>query len=221
MGLAAEKPRYSIQDYLTRERTALDKHEYRDGEILVMSGGTVNHSLVIANVIAGLHTLLRKATCNVFDSNLRVRIPRTILYTYPDVTVICGGRQMDLNDPSGETVTNPKVIVEVISPSTEAYDRGEKFNRYRLLDSLDEYVLISLASPGVENYWRQPAAPDESGKSDGERDGDRGGERVWLFTATHGLEAQAKFRSLDVSLALAEIYRGVEFSPADAPAAHG
>ncbi len=206
MSAAAQNTRYSILDYLTRERSALEKHEYRDGEILLMAGGTVSHSLTIANVNRALGNLLTGKPCNVFDSNLRVRVPRGILYTYPDVTVICGKPQIDPNDPFLETVTNPTVIVEVLSPSTEGYDRGEKFNRFRKLDSLDEYVLVSLTTPRVENFGRQPSEPAES--NDGASH-----ERIWLFTSIAGLAAHVKFRSLDIAVPLAEIYRGIEFPP--------
>jgi Uma2 family endonuclease len=146
----AEKQRHSIAEYIRRERDALDKHEYRDGQILLMAGGTADHSLIVANAIREIGNRLKGKPCHVYDSNLRVRIPRTILYTYPDATILCGPRQLDPDDPSGETVTNARVIVEVLSPSTEAYDRGEKFDRYRQLDSLEEYVLISQATPRLE-----------------------------------------------------------------------
>ena len=199
MSTAPQHTRPTIDDYLARERTAIDKHEYRDGEILLMAGGTVNHSLIIANTIAALHSRLQGKPCNVFDSNLRVRIPPTILYTYPDVSVICGPRNFDPNDPAGETVTNPKLIVEVLSPTTEAYDRGEKFDRYRKLDSLEEYVLISTNSPRIETFWRQPAS--------------LAAERLWLFSAVSELPSTAKLRSLALELPLAEIYRGIEFTP--------
>src|SRR5213078_2283978 len=98
MGLPVETPRYSIAEYLQRERASLDKHEYRDGEILLMARGTANHSLVIANVIRLLGNRLQGNPFRVYDSNLRVRIPRTILYTYPDAIVICGRTEFDPND---------------------------------------------------------------------------------------------------------------------------
>ena len=192
MGLPAPKHRYTVSDYLHRERESLDKHEYRDGEILLMAGGTADHSLIVANVIRELGNRLRGKPCRVYDSNLRVRIARTVLYTYPDASVICGPREIDPNDPSGETVTNPRLIVEVLSPSTEGYDRGEKFGRYRQLDSLEEYVLVSQAAARIETFWRQ---------ADG----------TWLFTATSGLELAAKLRCMDIELPLAEVYAGIEW----------
>jgi Uma2 family endonuclease len=192
MGLPAEKTRYTIADYLHRERSAADKHEYRDGEILLMAGGTANHSLIIMNFGGELRNRLKGNPCRVYDSNLRIRIPRTTLYTYPDLSVICGPRDPDPNDPTGETFTNPRLIVEVLSESSEGYDRGEKFHRYLMLDSLQEYVLVSQSAPRVESYFR-----------------DSGG--TWIFTPVSGLTSIAGLRSLQIELPLAEIYAGIEF----------
>jgi Uma2 family endonuclease len=194
MGLAATHPRISIAEYLQRERESLDKHEYRDGEILLMSGGSVNHSLIVANASRSIGNRLEGKPCRVYDSNLRVRIPRTVLYTYPDATVICGKPEFDPNDSAGETVTNAKLIVEVLSPSTEGYDRGEKFHRYLQLDSLHEYVLVSQVAPRIEVFYRQAG----------------GG---WLFSPYSGVEQVASLRSLQIELPLREVFAGVEFPP--------
>jgi Uma2 family endonuclease len=202
MGLPAEKPRYSIADYIHRERESLDKHEYRDGEILLMAGGTVDHSLISANIIRQLGNRLEGKPCRVFAGDLRVRIPRTVLYTYPDVTVICGPHQFDPNDPTGETVINPKVIIEVLSPSTEGYDRGEKFDRYRQLDSLEEYVLVSQETPRIETFLRR-----------------EGG--TWLLTPTSRLGSGAKLRSLEIELPLREVYLGIEWKQEEAGVLNG
>jgi Uma2 family endonuclease len=193
---------YAIGEYLRLERDALEKHEYRDGQILLMAGGTINHSLIVANVIREIGNLLAGKPCRVFDSNLRVGVPRKVLYTYPDVTVICGRHEPDPNDDAGETINNPRLIVEVLSPSTEGYDRGEKFNRYLQLASLQEYVLVSQNVPRVETYFRQ---------ADG----------TWLFTPVSGLEAAAKLRTVEIELPLAGVYAGVEFPPEDPPPAEG
>ena len=157
MTLEARNTHYSIADYLAHEHNARDKHEYRDGEILLMAGGTADHSLVIANVIRALGNHLTGKPCHVYDSNLRVRIPRTILYTYPDATVICGPRLLDPNDPTGETVTNPRLIVEVLSPSTEAYDPFQLSKQ--IVNSLvrhnsDRHIIEMLAVRKLR--WIQP-----------------------------------------------------------------
>lgn len=185
----------TISEYLARERDALEKHEYRDGEVVAMSGGSVRHSLISANVVGELGNRLKGKPCRAFDSNLRVHIQRSVLYTYPDASVICGTPQVDPDDPLKETVINPSVIVEIISPSTEAYDRGEKFNWYRRLGSLKQYILVSQSIPQVELFMRS---------DDG----------TWLYTIFAEMEATAQVQSLGITLPLSEIYAGVDFSAA-------
>jgi Uma2 family endonuclease len=194
MGLPAEKRRCTVTQYLQAERQSLEKHEYRDGEVLLMAGGSLHHSLVTANVIVGLGNRLKGKPCRVFESNLRIRVGRKVYYTYPDASVICGTPQIDPSDPDGETVTNPRLLVEVLSPSTAAYDRGEKFDRYREIDSLQEYVIVWQSAPRVETFFRQ---------SDG----------TWLLSAATGVDSSARLRSLNIDLPLAEVYAGVEFPP--------
>jgi Uma2 family endonuclease len=160
-----------------------------------MSGGSPDHSLIISNVNGELRSLLKGKPCRVYESNLRVRIPRTTLYTYPDASVICGERQFDPLDARRETVTNPTLIVEVLSPSTEGWDRGGKFQNYRQIDSLREYVLVSSDKPLVETYLRQQ-------------------EGAWVLNAFAGTDARVRLVSLGVELDLAEVYSGVQF-PAD------
>ena len=160
--------------------------------MLLMADGSADHSLIVANVIRHLGNRLDGKPCRVYDSNLRVRITKTVLYTYPDASVICGSRQIDPDDSAGQTILNPRVIVEVLSPSTEAYDRGEKFGRYRQLDSLEEYVLVSQLTPRVEMFFRQ-------------------GDGTWLFDAASELTGTAKLRSLKIDLPLADVYAGIEF----------
>jgi Uma2 family endonuclease len=190
--MPAEKRRYTVQEYLSFERESPERHEYHDGEIFVMTGGSINHSLIVANVISGLHSRLMGNPCRVYDANLRLRIPRKVLYTYPDVTVICGQPKVDPDDSAGHTVINPRLLVEVLSPSTEGYDRGEKFDRYRELESLQEYVLVSQLVPRVEVFFRQ-----QSGN--------------WLFMPVSGVENSARLNSLEIDLPLGEVYAGVEF----------
>ena len=191
-------------EYLRYEYDAKLRHEWRDGTVTVMQGGSPDHSLIIANLIAGLHAGLRNSGCRVYDSNLRVRDRRTTLYTYPDLTVICGPREFDPKDERQQTILNPKVVVEVLSPGSEGDDRGEKFNRYRDIESLDTYVLVSQAAPRVETFARH---------ADG----------AWLLRVHDGLEAVARLDSLEVELPLAEVYDGVTFPPppAEPPAEAG
>jgi Uma2 family endonuclease len=195
MGLPVEKRRHTISEYLSFERTARERHEYLDGEILAMAGGSYNHSLILANLIGEIRNVLKGKPCRVLESNLRVRIPRTPLYTYPDASIVCGKPQFDPNDEANETVTNPRVLIEVLSSSTEGYDRGEKFTRYRQMDSLEEYVLVSQDVARVETFRRQ---------ADG----------TWLFSAYSGGEAVLKLTGLGIEIPLAEIYAGVELKAA-------
>src|SRR5262249_14191303 len=127
--------------------------EYFAGEIFVMSGASERHNLIVANVVATLHAQFRNRPCKVYPSDMRVKVSATGLYTYPDVVALCGEARFD--DDYQDTLLNPTVIVEVLSPSTEAYDRGDKFGHYRKLASLAEYVLISQEKVHIEHYVRQ------------------------------------------------------------------
>lgn len=196
MSLAEPIPaRTTSEEYLRYEYDAEFRHEWRDGVVTMMAGGTPQHSLIIANIIRELGNGLKGKPCRVYESNLRVRSVRRSLYTYPDATVICGAAQFDPEDTRQQTVINPKLVIEVVSPSSEGDDRGEKFGRYRGIDALEEYVLISQTMPKVETFLRQ-----------------EGG--AWLYHATEGLSATARLRSIDVGLPLAEVFAGVEFPPA-------
>jgi Uma2 family endonuclease len=193
----AEKRRNTVDEYLRIERDSRDKHEFHDGEILAMSGGTPPHSLITSNVVAELSQRLKGKRCRVYESNLRVCIPSESRYVYADASVICGAIEYDPADPKRETVINPRVIVEVLSPSTETYDRTSKFDSYRKLESLQEYVLVWQLAPRVEVFTRQP-------------------DGGWLFHPFEGIEATANVESIQVLLPLAEIYAGVEFPAAQA-----
>lgn len=186
--------RYTVAEYLAFEHEATERHEYRDGEIVSMAGGTPEHSLITANVIRRLGNRLEGKPCQVFESNLRVRSVRDERYTYPDVSVVCDGPKFDPADGRRTTIVNPRVIVEVLSPNTEGSDRGEKFRRYIMIDGFQEYVLIAQTRARVETFLRQP-------------------DGTWSFAFFDGLEATARLRSLGVDLPLTEIYAGVTFLP--------
>ncbi len=144
------KPFITPEEYLDRERQAEFKSEYYNGEIFAMSGGIRNHSLLTSNTLAALHTALQGTDCLTFTSDLRVYIPATELFTYPDITVVCG--EEELLDDQQDTLLNPALVVEVLSPSTESYDRGQKFAFYRSIPSLREYVLVSQRQKLVEVF---------------------------------------------------------------------
>ena len=150
---AVPKPFLTPQEYVARERRAEIKSEYLRGEVFAMSGASRKHNLIAGNVNRVLGEQLRERECEVYPGDMRVKVSPTGLYTYPDVTVACG--EPEFEDAEVDTLLNPRVIVEVLSPSTADYDRGRKFTHYRRLPSLREYVLISQECPLVEHYVRQ------------------------------------------------------------------
>jgi Uma2 family endonuclease len=145
---------FSYAEYLLRERETGLKHEYLGGQIFAMAGGTPEHARLISEVAFALRALIDPSKCRVFVSELKVRVQATGLATYPDVAIVCGDVLHDPEDTNA--VTNPKVLVEVLSPSTEAYDRGEKWSHYRRIPTLEAYVLVGQIPPRLEVYERQP-----------------------------------------------------------------
>jgi Uma2 family endonuclease len=139
-------------DYLAREQTAETRHEYLRGVVWAMAGGTPEHGRLAANVIGDLRAALRGRPCAVFTSDVRVRIVETDRSTYPDASIVCGSREVSADDP--DALTNPVLLVEVLSDSTEADDRGEKFAHYRRIPSLREYVLVSQRVARIEVFRR-------------------------------------------------------------------
>ena len=152
MTSSIRQPRITFAEYLGLERGSPVKHEFLDGRTWAMAGGTIEHAQLAANVIRELGAQLRGRGCRVFTSDLRVRVAATGLATYPDVTVVCGSIEADAEDDN--TVRNPIVLVEVLSDSTEAYDRSEKFAHYRRIPSLRAYVLVSQTEARIEVYGR-------------------------------------------------------------------
>ncbi|WP_438011453.1 Uma2 family endonuclease [Sorangium sp. So ce321] len=148
----ARKVVSSYAEYLEQERASPTKHEFLNGEIFAMAGGTPEHARLCASVGAELRTHLRGRPCAVYSADLRVRVQATGLSTYPDVSVVCGKLERDLEDK--DAALNPSVLVEVLSDSSEAYDRGQKFAHYRHIPSLREYVLVSQHEPRIEVFHR-------------------------------------------------------------------
>jgi Uma2 family endonuclease len=144
----------SEQKYLAFERAAEERHEYADGKIFAMAGGTWEHSLIASNIGGELRNALIERPCTVHGSDMRIHIPPTRRYTYADVLVVCG--QPVFTDEVRDTVVNPIVIVEVLSDSTESYDRGDKFEQYETIPSLRDYVLVSQKEVRIEHFQRQP-----------------------------------------------------------------
>jgi Uma2 family endonuclease len=187
---AVEKQTWTVEQYLEMERASEEKYEYLDGEIYLMSGASRNHNLIMASTLASLYSQLRKRPCFVYPSDMRVKASDSGLYAYPDISVVCG--EPLLEDDPQDTLVNPIVIVEVLSPSTESYDRGKKFQHYRALQTLQEYILISQDSHRIERFLRQPN--DE-----------------WLLTDAAGLDAMIELPSIQCTLALADVYEKVNF----------
>ena len=190
MAVPQEKPFVTPEEYLRLERAADYKSEYYAGEIFSMAGGSPTHSVIIASAIGELCNRLKGHRCVPYDSNLRVFVASTGLYTYPDASVICG--PLELVPGHDDMITNPPLTVEVLSDATEAYDRGKKFAHYRTLPSFAEYVLVSQKEPLVEVFFRM---------ADG----------TWQLTPARGREASVRLQSLGVELRLAEVYDRVEF----------
>jgi len=153
MSSAATKKRFTPQEYLALERKSETRNEYYNGEIFAMAGASREHNLTVANLLRDIGNQLEDRPCESYPSHMRVSVEATGLYTYPDVSVVCG--EPRFQDREVDTLLNPTVIVEVLSPSTEAYDRGDKFRHYRRIDSLREFVLISQDRMMVERYTRQ------------------------------------------------------------------
>jgi Uma2 family endonuclease len=153
MGEAAREKKMSPVEYLALERASEMKHEYADGEIFAMSGGTFEHSATAANILGELRSALADRGCSVLTSDMRVHIPATGRYVYPDGSVVCA--EPAFEDDKRDTLMNPMVVIEVLSDSSEAYDRGDKFAQYRTVPSIQEYVLASQKAPCIEVFTRQ------------------------------------------------------------------
>ncbi len=191
----APKPLYTPDQYLTLERQAETKSEYFAGEIFAMAGATRERSLIVANLTRDLGVQMLDRPCEVYPTEMRVKVDETGLYTYPDLVVVCGEPRFE--DAHVDTLLNPTLIIEVLSPSTEAYDRGRKFAQYRRLPSLREYLLIAQDQPRVEQYLRQP-------------------EGQWLLSEAE--TGTLSLPSIQAELSLAEIYRKITFPKAGGPA---
>lgn len=141
------------EEYLAFERSSPEKHEYAGGEIFAMSGGTAEHSAVTLNLLSELRAALHGRGCRAYESNMRLHIPGSGRFVYPDGSVVCG--RPEFTDETRDTLANPRLVVEVLSDSTEAYDRGDKFAAYRTVASFQEYVVASQKKPRIEVFSRQ------------------------------------------------------------------
>ena len=180
---------YTQEEYLAFERASLEKHEYYQGEIFDMAGGSLNHSQLQMNFTGEVRSFLKEKKCKVHASELRVHIPLNTLYTYPDSQIICG--EVRMLDDAFDTVMNPVVIIEILSKSTQSYDRGDKFMLYRSIQTLKEYILIDSLSIKVEYYIRQQ-------------------NEDWLLKEYSILSDAFHIQSINYHFPLVELYAGVE-----------
>jgi len=180
--------RLTPQEYLSLERQAQGKSEYFNGEMLAMSGARRKHNLICMNIAAAFHTQLRQLPCEMYAGDMRVKVNQTGLYTYPDVVVVCGEPQFE--DTELDTLLNPTLIVEILSESTEDYDRGRKFEHYRTLTSLQEYLLVAQENFHITHYVRQP-------------------DDTWVLSDTLHTNAEVLLPSIHCRLLVAEVYAKV------------
>jgi Uma2 family endonuclease len=187
------KQRLTPEQYLELERKAEFKSEYLDGEIYAMAGASLDHSAITANLTSEVVQQLRGTPCQVLTSDTKIRPGYASLYSYPDLSVICG--EPIFHDKHKDILLNPKVIFEVLSPSTERFDRGAKFLRYQIIDTFTDYVLIAQDEPRVEHFIRQ-----EDGS--------------WRYLIVRGLESRLHIASIDCAISLAGLYDRINFPEA-------
>ena len=189
------KGKMTEAEYLAFERESAFKHEFVDGEVYMMTGASARHNRITFSINSVLGPQIRGKGCSGYSPDMRVRTPQTGTYAYPDVTIVCGDEQLAEDDKM--VLLNPTVIFEVLSPSTESYDRSKKFEYYREIASLQEYILVSQDRAYIERFVRQ----------DGES---------WVYITFNGLDATLELVSIDCRLPLAEIYEQVDFESVDA-----
>lgn len=187
------KPRWiSPEEYLQQEQTSTDRHEYFKGEIFLMAGGTHNHEMVCIGITSALRQRARGRGCTAYGSNMKIQVKSKGLYTYPDAMLVCG--KIEFAENRKDIITNPLLIVEVLSDSTQSYDRGDKFALYRGVPSFAHYLLIHQDRPLIEYHEK--------------------GARGWLLTEIEGINATLDLGALDLKISFAELYEGVDWLPA-------
>ena len=188
---AISKTKLTSEEYLAKERKAEYKSEYFNGEIYAMAGANRKHNKIVGNLTGLVWQHLKGKDCEFYPNDMRVFVPKTGLYTYPDLVVVCG--EPKFQDKVFDTLLNPTLLVEVISESTESYDRGKKFQHYRSIESLQEYVLVLQDEAGIEKYIKQDGG-------------------FWVLSEAFGLDAKIKLDSIDCEIALSEVFDKVNFS---------
>ena len=187
---AIPKSKLTPAEYLAKEREAQFKSEFFEGEVFAMAGGSREHNRIKENLVGELFAQLKGTPCRSYSSDQRLLVEATGLYTYPDIILVCGTEKFDALDK--DTLTNPLAVIEILSPSTERYDRGAKFRNYQQIESLVEYVLVAQDEPVCERYIRQ-----------------EGGS--WGVVSFVGLEASLVLTCVRAEISMADVFAGVEF----------
>lgn len=186
------KNRYTLEEYFELERTSEERYEYFNGEVFCMSGGTLSHDRITGNVFDMLRALTSGAGCNVFTNNMQIKVSAAPPYRYADGSVVCGGVEVERLQ-GNDLLVNPVLLYEVLSPSTEAFGRGDKFTYYKSIRSLREYLLVAQHRPHVTHYVKQ-----DDGK--------------WDYEEINEIDGHINLPSINCVPVLSEIYRDVEFS---------
>ncbi len=182
---------YSIEEYQAIEEETGIKHEYHDGNVWAMSGGTINHGILCGNIFSELRNALDRDTCQAYLSEIKLSIEATNSFVYPDAMVVCGDLEKSEKNP--HAICNPTVIVEVLSKSTALYDRGDKFFLYRQIPSLREYILIEQDKYQVESFFQKD-------------------NNVWQISRTTGVDSILKVSSLDIDISMSDLYENIDLS---------
>ncbi len=188
---AIPKSKMTPQEYLEFERKSEEKHEYYAGEIFAMAGARRRHNVIVWNFGGELRQKLKGKTCEAYPNDMRVFIPQTGLYTYPDLVVVCGEPQFQ--DDVFDTLLNPILIIEVLSEKTENYDRGKKFQHYRSIETLHEYVLVSTDEARIEKF-------------------EKTGDGFWFLSEAVGIDSEIELTSIECRISLTEVYDKIDFS---------
>jgi Uma2 family endonuclease len=178
--------KFTLEEYIAIEEASEIKHEFRDGKILAMAGASPNHTFILADLVFLIRTQLKPGRCRIGSADMRVRLTTEGRYSYPDLVVVCGTPVFD--DTKPQALINPTLIIEVLSDSTAAYDRGDKFHDYRQVPTLTDYVLVAQDRAYIEHYQRQ------------------GESELWLYQAAEGLDATLLISGLNLSLPLVDVY---------------
>ena len=180
----------SAEDYLKAEREATEKHEYYQGEVFAMSGASLKHNKIFSNLFGEIAHKLKGKECQPYGSDLRIHIPQNTLFSYPDISVICG--EANLTDDNFDTATNPTVIIEILSKSTRNYDRGTKFKLYRDIESIKEYILVDSLSVSIEVFSKNES-------------------NIWELHEYKTIDDCLVSSALNLTILLKDIYEGISF----------